>query len=435
MKKNRITIAVLSFVATVVHSAPYSITDLGALTNQDSFGNGINANGLVVGQFEDSGDATTAQKFESHAFSFDGTDFTDLGTLLPTVENATSVAQDVNDSNQIVGYAVVDISTDPDVVVFRERAFIYENGVMVDLGLPESIDSSESRSISINNAGLISGYAKTLRNPQEPTASFFEQAAIIDPNAVGDKFTLLGSLVPESSDVTALSAARASNSNGQIIGWSSTELDGAVSFVHAFYIDPLGTNEMVDLGTLGGNKSSATDINEAGVVVGRAELEDNSLMAFKFDIANDTEMVPLGVLDPENPSSVANGINDIGQIVGFSTSGPAADPALPIKPTHAVLFENGVLVDLNEQIDCPLGWTLVLAKDINNSGQIVGSGVIDGQTRGFLLTPTPNAGPAEACDDPVTPPEDTSSSGGGLGVFLLLLLSLFWTRNQCLRRD
>jgi len=433
MNKNRISLVLTGFFTTVllsstiVQAAPYTLIDLGALTNQSSFGNGINSNGVVVGQFSDSSDATTLALFDAHGFSFDGTDFTDLGTLEPTINSATSAAQDVNDSNQIVGFAEVNIATEPTSTVFRDRAFIYQNGTMVDLGLPLSIEASDSRAISINSAGIISGYAKTLSNPGAADAAFFEQAAIIDPNAATDKFTLLGTLAVPGSGVTALSSARASNMNGQIAGWSTTELAGAVSFVHAFYIDPLGTNTMIDMGTLGGNKSSSNDINESGVIVGRAELDDNSVMAFKFDIANDTALVPLGVLVDTTPGSVANGINDLGQIVGFSVSGPSSTPTLPIEPTHAVLFENGALIDLNEQIDCSLGWTLSLAKDINNAGQIVGSGVLNGETHGFLLTPNPTGGPAEVCVDPIDPITN-SSSGGSIGWLILSLLGIACSR-------
>jgi len=45
--------------------------------------------------------------------------------------------------------------------------------------------------------------------------------------------------------------------------------------------------------------------------------------------------------------------------------------------------------DLNSLIDPRLQWTLVTANDINNAGQITGSGLIGGQTHAYLLTPVP----------------------------------------------
>jgi len=434
MIKNRITLVLVSIFATAAQAAPYTIIDLGELTNEASFGNGLNANGVVVGQFQAPRDANGVQTFESHGFSFDGTFFIDIGTLEPDIANAISAAQDVNDNGQVVGFSQINVSTDPNSTILRERAIIYENGVLTDLGLPESVESSDAKSISINNAGIISGFVTVLRDPLEPTAAFFEQAVTIDPTATGDKFTLLGSLVPIGSEVTAVSSARASNLNGQITGWSTTELADEVSFVHAFYIDPLGTGEMIDMGTLGGNKSSSNDINENGIIVGRADDDIGNVRAFRFDIANDTELVALGVLDDEFPASVANGLNDLGQIVGFSIAGAPLDPALPIEPTHAVLFENGLLIDLNNQIDCPLGWTLSLAKDINNNGQIVGSGVLDGKTHGFLLTPDPTGGAVIPCDDIVDPPGEDSSSGGSLGFMTLILMVLLGRIRKAIKR-
>jgi hypothetical protein len=55
---------------------------------------------------------------------------------------------------------------------------------------------------------------------------------------------------------------------------------------------------------------------------------------------------------------------------------------------HAFVFDTtGGVRDLNDLIDPAAGWVLQFARDINGSGQIVGSGTHDGNERGFLLTP------------------------------------------------
>ena len=46
-------------------------------------------------------------------------------------------------------------------------------------------------------------------------------------------------------------------------------------------------------------------------------------------------------------------------------------------------------VDLNTLIDPKSGWVLEVATAINNSGQIVGFGYINGMERGFLLSQAP----------------------------------------------
>lgn len=47
------------------------------------------------------------------------------------------------------------------------------------------------------------------------------------------------------------------------------------------------------------------------------------------------------------------------------------------------------MADLNTLIDPASGWTLFDARDINDAGQIVGTGTISGTQHAFLLTPVP----------------------------------------------
>ena len=93
---------------------------------------------------------------------------------------------------------------------------------------------------------------------------------------------------------------------------------------------------MKDLGTLGGPKSRAHDINNAGQVVGSADLVDNGVVC-----------------------------------------------------SHAFVYSGGKMRDLNSLVDPAAGWSLLVATAINDSGQIAGYGTTpDGNTRAFLLTPT-----------------------------------------------
>jgi probable HAF family extracellular repeat protein len=91
-------------------------------------------------------------------------------------------------------------------------------------------------------------------------------------------------------------------------------------------------------------------------------------------------MTDLGTL-PGGSSSIAHGINDSGQVVGWAdTSGGN---------WHAFLYSNGAMADLNALVPAS-GWTLENANAINDSGQIVGYGINpSGSTDAFLLTPTP----------------------------------------------
>jgi probable HAF family extracellular repeat protein len=80
--------------------------------------------------------------------------------------------------------------------------------------------------------------------------------------------------------------------------------------------------------------------------------------------------------------SVAFGINNAGEIVGESN----ASGGMP----HAFLYENGVMTDLNSLLPAGSGWTLDYATAVNDAGEIVGWGTIDGETHAFRLDPSPS---------------------------------------------
>jgi probable HAF family extracellular repeat protein len=133
---------------------------------------------------------------------------------------------------------------------------------------------------------------------------------------------------------------------------------------------------LTDLGTLGGRMTTPTDINDSRQVVGYAQVSSGENHAFLYQAGRLTD---LGTL-PGGTQSYAYAINNLGQAVGASDSAAGAQ--------RAVLFERGALRDLNGLIPAGAGWLLTEARDINDSGQIVGAGIFNGQVRAFLLTPT-----------------------------------------------
>lgn len=78
-------------------------------------------------------------------------------------------------------------------------------------------------------------------------------------------------------------------------------------------------------------------------------------------------------------SAVARWINDHGSVVGFISVAKDTD--------HACLWQQGIRTDLNDEIEHHPGLVLTTAESINNSGQIICNGLMDGAARGFLLTP------------------------------------------------
>lgn len=134
---------------------------------------------------------------------------------------------------------------------------------------------------------------------------------------------------------------------------------GAALALLCFLVLPPASNcstlryTLTGLGTLGGNVSSAFDVNSAGKVVGESEASSGGEHAFLFD----GSMHDLGVLSGCR-NSYGCAINDSGKVVGYcaTTSGLA----------HAFLYD-GTMHDLGT-----LGGNTCWASDINNTGRIVG---------------------------------------------------------------
>lgn len=156
------------------------------------------------------------------------------------------------------------------------------------------------------------------------------------------------------------SMARAVNDQGKAVG-SADDREG---LSRAFLYED---SEMQDLGTLpGGSWSIANDINEQGEIVGYShtgsEGSGDEQKWRAFFRKPDGPMVDLGTFG--GSYSVAHALNNHGQIVGSAT--------LPGDPTgaegRAFLLEAGTMHDLGA-----LGGDASAALDINDHGQVVGT--------------------------------------------------------------
>lgn len=164
-------------------------------------------------------------------------------------------------------------------------------------------------------------------------------------------------------------AAEAINNAGVIAGWS--DQNSSTSSRRAFvYSNGILTN----LGTLVG-PSVANDINDNGEVVGRAENGSGVDRAVKFQ---NGQVINLGGL-AGNRDSYAVSINNNGQIVGWGYDANGGYEALRYEPTGPVR--------LNTLISPASGWDLWWAEDINDKGEIAGYGNQNGTNKGFLLRP------------------------------------------------
>jgi probable HAF family extracellular repeat protein len=117
------------------------------------------------------------------------------------------------------------------------------------------------------------------------------------------------------------------------------------------------TYAVKDLGTLGGERSAATAINNVGGIVGWSETATGQHHAF---IWRNGVMTDLGTLG--GGFSEASGINVYGRVVGWSS-----DPS-GRNFNHAVAWKDGVVKDLGTN-----GRMGSVARAIDDNGRIVGS--------------------------------------------------------------
>jgi probable HAF family extracellular repeat protein len=155
----------------------------------------------------------------------------------------------------------------------------------------------------------------------------------------------------------------------------------------------------------------AAAINSRNLIVGTTGSNSSSgeySHAFLYDYNAET-LVDLGTLSGGLTSSAAD-INDSDQVVGSSWL--VTQPTSIYDPTqyHAFLWENGTMTDLNDRLPAGSGWILTAATAINDSGDIVGTGLLDGQTHGFLLTNDQTQQPTAT-----TPPVAVASADGTTG--------------------
>jgi probable HAF family extracellular repeat protein len=109
-------------------------------------------------------------------------------------------------------------------------------------------------------------------------------------------------------------------------------------------------------------------------------------------------MIDLGTLPGDN-LSLAFGINNRNQVVGQSCD--------PSGNCRAVLWQNGVMTDLNALISPSSSLYLIIAISINDRGEIVGQAFDSntGNLPAYLATPTHGHGANKVSQKLVLPPK------------------------------
>lgn len=246
----------------------------------------LNATGHIVGEISNGLDAYHAMFFGGL-----GTSAKDLGTLGGTYSSATAI----NSSDQIVGWSQTSAGA--------ERAFLYSNGQMTDIG---SIPGySSARAQGVNDAGQIVGTGQ-MGNSGNAHAFLYSNGHMTDLGTLGGQDSL----------------AYAINNHGQIVGTADPATGPATGYPHAFLYS---SGQMHDLGTLGSGGAQAYALNDLGQVVGYGYIPtDGYPHAFLY--AGSGPLLDLNSLvDNAGGLTVyqANGINDNGQIVGIASNNHA----------------------------------------------------------------------------------------------------------------
>ena len=247
----------------------------------------------------------------------------------------------INDAGVIAGYF-------GDGVIVNNNGFTYNNGVFTPENVP---GTDQTQVVAINNtlsggtyqtagfsvinaSGLNQGFTNvggTFTNVNGPGSTFTQVLGLNDHNeAVGfymtstgvtNGFTYsLGTMnvttlaVPASWNATAVTAAGVNNS-GTVVGFF-TNAAGTAGFIdnNGTYLsptDPLGTNPMF------------FGINNLGQVVGTDTAANGASEGFVYDMNTGTWTLVVDPLEMTTPDSfgisgtILNGINDLGQVVGF----------------------------------------------------------------------------------------------------------------------
>jgi len=332
-----------------------ALQDLGALPGgYNSWAQAVSANGLVAGLSENGGFDPLFGVPAAHAILWKngGQTIVDLGTLEGGYE---SLAFGVNSRGQVIGNA---LNTIPDAFYFfpvQSRAFLWENGAMQDLGTLGT--GTDAFAYFINERGQIAGasFTNTTVNPVLTYCTFFQIPTPTQDPFVWDN----GKLIDLGSLGGTCGVPNAMNNKGQVVGLS--DVAGDVDY-HAF-LWPGKNGKMQDLGTLGGCCALANWISDAGQVVGGSYTANQYFHAFLWK-----QGVMSDLSAGSSECSFALGVNSNGQAVGFTCGGRH----------NALLWENGQEIDLNVFNQGSSLKQLVLAYNINDSGEIVGLGVPPG---------------------------------------------------------
>jgi uncharacterized membrane protein len=274
--------------------------------------------------------------------------------------NHETVAFDINDSGTTVGIGEA-TNLDTETQLGPNRPYVWGAGDTVGQAL-NIFAGKSAEPHAINNAGDIAGITfpgNGVDGKQNKTTAF-----VVDHSgALTTLPTLAGGKFDKAADI---------NESGLVVGSSDTATSATQTAVAWRNGVPTA------LGVLpGGTFSAALKVNAAGTAVGISSSATSGQQAVMFSGGQVTNLNLPGTL------AKASSINDSGTVVGWTGPNDQLGTAYRV--------QNGQVATLNSLIAPGSGYTLAIANDVNNAGQIVGIARQDAHPEhrvGFILTPT-----------------------------------------------